>query len=156
VETFTLKVSMKHLYKLLIFIGLGCAVSSANAQQHTFFQATETFDHSQFKHAIQAVVDLDPMAKVFASDDMRVLQIVHNGSITPDQLRSLITSTGLQLQPGTPDLNALYGTAPNVPMYVPTGDAAADHARYVDAVNEWNAAHPDQQMPQPLPYADEN
>ena len=147
---------MENLYKLVVILGLGCMVVSANAQQHTFFQATDAFDHSQYKHAIQAVMDFDPTAKVFASDDMRVLQIVHNANVTNDQLRSLITDTGLQLRAGSPDLEALCGPAPDVPVYIATGDAAADHARYVDAVNEWNAAHPDQQMPLPLPYIDEN
>src|SRR5690606_23302487 len=126
-----------------------------HAQQHSFYQAAETFDRAQLKYVMEAVTDAFPGAEVFPSDDMRVLQVKTTAPVNDAELRSAIASAGVQLLPGTPDLKALYGEAPDVPMYVDTGDPPADHARYVQAVNDWNEAHPDQPLPPPLPYVHE-
>ena len=143
----------KNLTILLLALGLGGM--ELHAQQHSFYQAADTFDRAQLKYVMEAVADAFPDAEVFPSDDMRVLQVKTTTPVNDAELRSAIASAGVQLLPGTPDLKALYGEAPDVPMYVDTGDPPADHARYVQAVNDWNEAHPDQPLPQPLPYVDE-
>lgn len=135
----------------LIFGGI-----SLQAQEFSFYQASEPFDRAQLKDVMIAVADLDPAAMVFHSDDMTILQVKMTGAVTEDQLRSAISNSGLQILPGTPDLVSRYGNnTPEVPVYIPTGDAQADHARYVQAVNTWNQTNPNRQLPQPLPYADE-
>ncbi len=123
------------------------------SHQHTFLQPASTLDQAQLKQVIQAVADAHPNAAVFASDDLRVLQIKHGGTITETGLRQLITATGVSLLPGTPDLKDLYGEAPDVPMYVPTGDPEGDHLRYKEAVEAYNEANPDKAMPTPIPPA---
>lgn len=140
--------------KILAFLYVICAAASVNAQGRHYFQASQVFDLGELKASIQAVVDLDPTANVFASDDMRVLQ-VNSSQLSDQEIRAAITAAGLTLLPGTPDLTALYGPAPDVPMYIDTGDPQADHARYVQDVNEWNLNNPNDQQPQPLPYVDE-
>ncbi len=146
------RVNIKTLALLLI----AAATMRASAQDtgRHYFQAGQVFELSELKAATQAVIDLDPMANVFSSDDLRVIQ-VNSAQLSEAEIRSAITGTGLTLLPGTPDLTALYGPAPTVPMYIDTGDPQADHARYVQDVEEWNLNNPDNQQPQPLPYVDE-
>jgi hypothetical protein len=142
---------MKRLNAIILALCFGgSAVLAQQQQEHSFFQAGSAFDDGRHKEVLIAITDLDPYAAVSVSDDMMVLQ-VRSTQLTEAQIRDAITSTGIDLLPGTPDLQALYGTAPDVPMYVPTGEPAADHKRYVDAVNAWNAANPDRPMPEPIP-----
>jgi hypothetical protein len=148
---------MKRSLPLIVAAGLAAGVLTAqNTQEHRFYQAAEAFDRAQLKLVMQAVNDLDPAADVFESDDMLVLQVKGNPSVTDEQLRGAIASAGITVLPGTPDLKALYGEASLIPMYKDTGDPFNDHKRYVDAVNTWNSTNPDQPMPEPLPlYEDE-
>lgn len=123
---------------------------SAVAQSNDLrsFEATSTLDRAALKHVIQAVVDIDPNAEVFHSDDMRVLQVRANAQVSDADLRTAIQGTGLQLREGTPDLSAYY-PAPSLdtpPIYVVSGNESEDVARYQAAVAEWNQRHPEQQL----------
>ena len=93
--------------------------------------------------------DADPSADVFHSDDMRIIQVRQSGGLTEQGYRTAITQAGVDLLPGTRTaeelgLNQVPANSP--PVYVATGDEAADVARYQASVSQWNAAHPDQQV----------
>ena len=100
----------------------------------------------QIKFIIEAVVNADPYAQVFHSDDMTILQVKHSGTMTESAARSAIVSTGLVLQAGnpTPDELGLIAVDPNAPpVFFQTGDDAGDQERYRMAVEQWNATHPE-------------
>ncbi len=136
-----------------MIVGLGCM--QANAQQFTFYETEQAFDRAQLKEVMIAVADLDPMANVFHSDDMTILQIKISPSVADHELRSAVSATGVVLKPGTPDLGTKYAATSHEPLYIATGDPESDHARYVEAVNSWNAANPERLMPTPIPQVDE-
>ena len=148
------RVEMKQL--IAFFLPLFFSVAAiGQTTEISYYQTSSVFDRTQLKFMISALQDLDPGAEVFPSDDMRVIQ-VNSTNLDEQQIRGALVSTGVSLEPGVPDLEALYGAPPAVPVYVPTGDPQADHARYVAEVEQWNQDHPEQQLPQPLPFVDEN
>lgn len=144
---------MKQLIAFLLPLFTSMVVTGQTAGI-SYYQTSSTFDRTELKFMISALQDMDPSAMVFPSDDMRVIQV--NSSLNDQEIRSALVSSGVSLEPGVPDLEALYGPAPNVPVYVPTGDPQADHARYVSDVDQWNQQHPEQALPPPLPFVDEN
>lgn len=143
---------MNRLLQLLLLIFLGGSTAWAQQQIHRFYELSAPVDRAQVKNILIAIQDLDPNALVFESDDLMVLQVKANASVPDQELRSAISSTGLTVLAGHPDPTKLYGEAPEVPMYMDTGDPFNDHKRYTEAVDAYNAAHPDSPMPQPIPY----
>lgn len=115
-----------------------------------YFQADAPLDRAAFKMVVGQVLDLDPQAEVYHSDDMTVIQ-VKRGAMNDAQLRAAITSTGVTLRPGTLDAATLQpAPTDGPPLYVVTNDPEGDLARYRAAVEAWNAAHPDQPLsPEP-------
>lgn len=133
---------------LMMAICLTVSVS-AQAPGYTFFEASTAVDMSQLKFIIEAVQNADPSADVFHSDDMTILQVRHSGGLPEAAYRAAIESTGVALQAGTrtPEQLGLTQVDPNAPpVFVVTGNDAADAEQYRNAVEQWNAAHPDQQM----------
>ncbi len=133
----------------LIFMLTVTSMVQAQAPGYFFFESATAINGSQLKHIIQAVKDADPSADVFHSDDMRIIQVKQAGGLTEQGYRAAITQAGVTLLPGTRTaeelgLNQIPANSP--PMYVGTGDDAADMARYQASVAQWNAAHPDQQV----------
>jgi hypothetical protein len=144
---------MKHYLAALLLWALGSFPMQAQQGGFTFLEVTQTVDRAQLKELIIAAQAVDPQVMIFTSDDGYILQIK---STSTADWRAVIAGTGLTVVPGTPDLQARYGAPPQVPMYIPTGDPEGDHARYAEAVATWNAAHPEQQLPPPIPYVNEN
>ena len=109
------------------------------------FEVADTFDRSALKFVIEAVVNVDPMANVTYSDDMRIVQ-VKSAQLSEAEMRTAIESTGLQLREGLADLSTYLPAAdPNAPpVYVVSGNEVEDQERYRTAVDTWNAAHPEQ------------
>ncbi|MEZ4740277.1 MAG: hypothetical protein R2818_13195 [Flavobacteriales bacterium] len=139
---------MRHftLFAAALLLGGFSAVAQSNGLRS--FEATSAMDRAALKHVIQAVVDIDPGAEVFHSDDMRVLQVRANAQVSESDLRAAIQGTGIQLREGSPDLSAYY-PAPSLdtpPIYVVTGVESEDLARYQAAVAVWNQNHPEQQL----------
>jgi hypothetical protein len=123
--------------------------AQAQSPAYHFFRAEQAVAPGQIKLLIEALVNVDPYAEIFHSDDMTILQVKHNGSLTETAARSAITGAGVAVLPGTPSPEELGSTTvdPNgPPVYVITGDDAADMARYQVAVEQWNTAHPEQQL----------
>lgn len=122
----------------------------AQAPVFHYFQATQAVDPGLYKQLIEEVSNIDPSAVVGHSDDWTVLQVKSTTGLIESAYRTAIEQTGIMLAAGTPDLEALGlvpATDPNAPpVYLVTGDANADLARYQNAVDQWNAAHPEQQM----------
>ena len=126
---------------------LGGFSAVAQADGLRSYETTEAMDRADLKFIIQAVTDLDPMAEVFHSDDMRILQVRSSAQVSDAEIRGAIQSAGTQLREGTPDLSA-YTPSPALdspPVYVVTGNEAEDLARYQAAVAAWNQNHADQQ-----------
>lgn len=125
------------------------SIAFAQSPGFSFYRAATPVDRSQLKLIIQAVKDVDPSADVFHSDDMTILQIRHQGALTEQVYRHAIEQAGIGLLAGSPTaeelgLNQVPVGGP--PVYAATGDDAADQARYAAAVEQWNVAHPDQQL----------
>ena len=120
----------------------------ALGQNNHYFEATEAYDRAQLKFVIQAVVDLDPNANVYQDDGLRLLHVRSN--VSEQELRSAITGAGMALLEGTPNVGAASNgptaTADGKPLFVITGDPAADQARYAAAVELWNAQHADDRI----------
>jgi len=109
------------------------------------FEVANTFDRSALKFVIEAVANVDPMANVTYSDDMRIVQ-VKSAQLSEVEMRTAIEGTGLQLREGLADLSTYLPvadpTAP--PVYVVSGNEVEDQERYRTAVDTWNATHPEQ------------
>lgn len=118
----------------------------AQGPAFVYFQADAPLDRAALKMVVGQVLDLDPQAEVYHSDDMTVIQ-VKRGALSEAQLRAAITSTGVNLRPGTVDPATLQpAPTDGPPLYVVTNDPDGDLARYRAAVEAWNAAHPDQPL----------
>jgi hypothetical protein len=144
---------MKHYLAALLLWALASFPMLAQQGGFTFLEVTQPVDRTQLKDVLLAAHAMDPQVMIFTSDDGYILQIKSTAAV---DWRGVIASTGLTVVPGTPDLQARYGAPPQVPMYIPTGDPEGDHARYVTAVAAWNATHPEQQLPPPIPYVNEH
>ena len=120
-------------------------------------RTTAPMDRSALKAVIQLVTDLDPTAGVYHSDDMTILQIRRNPSVSDEQLRAAIAGAGVTLQPGVVDPATLHPVAgvDTEPVYIVTGDEAADLARYQAARELWNANHPDAPIAAPVHLTNE-
>jgi hypothetical protein len=132
------------------------ALSSKGQYTEQLHLRTATpLDASALKHVIQAVMDIDPLATVSWSDDLTILQVRRNPGISVEQVRAAITGTGVGLQPGLVDPATLF-PAPGTtePVYIVTGDDAADQARYRAAVEAWNALHPEAPVGEPIHLKD--
>ena len=129
----------------------------AQSTELVHLRTTAPMDRSALKAVIQSVVDLDPLAGVFYSDDMTILQIRCNPSVSDAQLRAAITTAGIALQPGVVDPATLHPVAgvDTEPVYIVTGDEAADLARYQAARELWNAAHPEAPIAAPVHLTNE-
>jgi hypothetical protein len=130
---------------------------SAKAQNPELLhlRTSAPLDASSLKHVVQAMVDIDPLATVSWSDDLTIIQVRRNPSISVDQVRSAITGTGVGLQPGLVDPATLF-PAPGTtePVYIVTGDEQSDLARYRAAVEAWNALHPEAPVGEPVHLKD--
>ncbi len=139
------------LRPLLAVAALWVALGAwAQGPSFVYFQTDAPLDRTAYKLVVGQVMDLDPQAEVFHSDDMTILQ-VKRGTATEAQLRAAITGTGVALRPGTVDPATLQPAPVNgPPVFVVTNDPAADLARYQAAMAAWNAAHPDQPVSLPI------
>ena len=64
----------------------------SQAPSFTFFQAEAPLDRTALKQVIGQVMDIDPLAEVFHSDDMTILQVKSN-TASEAQLRTASTIT---------------------------------------------------------------
>lgn len=134
-------------YPAFIVFAMVTLLVRSQAPSFIFFGSVTPVDRSSYKHIIEAVKNVDPTAEVFHSDDMTILQVRSTSNMGEAFYRSAIETTGVQLLPGTRTAEelGLNHVDPNgPPVFVVTGDAAADKARYEAAVAQWNIAHPDQ------------
>lgn len=132
----------------LLFLASGL-LAQAQGPAYYFFRTETPMQSMQLKMIIEAVMSLDPNAGIYHSDDMTIVQIKHNGSFNEQMAREAIASTGVALRAEIPTdaemgRNTVDPNAP--PIYIVTGDEAADQARYQMAVEQWNAAHPQDQL----------
>ena len=131
---------------LLLAFGIG---AQAQSPGYYFFRSEAPVQPGQFKALIEAVMNTNPNAEIFHSDDMTILQVKHNGVLSEQEARTLITGAGVALRAEAPTAEEL---GPNTidpngpPVYVITGDETADQARYSTAVEIWNSTHPEQQF----------
>ncbi len=140
-----------NLRPILVQVALLAAFGAwAQGPAFVYFQTDAPLDRAAYKMVLSQVMDLDPQAEVFHSDDMTILQ-VKRGTVSDEQLRAAITSTGVALRPGTVDPATLQpAPVDGPPVFVVTDDPAADLARYQAAMATWNAAHPDQPVSLPI------
>lgn len=135
---------MLRIPAFILTLGLACG---AHAQQAGFlyFEAQQPITQQQLKLLMEGIQTLDATAEVFHSDDYRIVQ-VKSANLQPEAIyRAFLETRGVALRPGTRTPEELgINNRPAVPVYVATGDAAADRARYRAAVEQWNALHPDQ------------
>lgn len=133
------------LVSLLMLAGASLCAQSTGFH---YFRAAEPFNRSQYKVMISAVMDADPMAEVFHSDDMTIIQVKAAGGLTQEAYRQALTGAGIALLPGTLTAEEVNPPAPAdaPPVFVATGDEATDLARYQAAVEAWNASHPENQI----------
>jgi hypothetical protein len=135
----------------MVLVALLAAFAAwAQGPSFVYFRADAPLDASAYKMVLSQLMDLDPQAEVFHSDDMTILQ-VKRGAVSDEQLRAAITSTGVNLRPGTVDPATLQpAPVDGPPVFIVTDDPAADLARYQAAMAAWNAAHPDQPVGPPV------
>ncbi|MFN3875599.1 MAG: hypothetical protein ACK4L7_06775 [Flavobacteriales bacterium] len=128
-----------------------CAGSHAQQAGFLFFEAAQPVSPQGIKLLHEALSGVDPLAELFHSDDRTILQL-KSAALQPEAIyRAVIEANGVALRTGlrTAEELGIYN-APAVPVYVATGDAAADGARYRAAVELWNAQHPEQPL-SPIP-----
>jgi hypothetical protein len=132
-------------------------IGMAQSGDALYFQAASPMDASNLKFVIQAMVDIDPMATVGYSDDMTIIQVRRNPSVSEAQVREAIASAGVTLQPGLIDPASLTPAPdPNAePVFIVTGDTEADQARYRSAVEVWNSNHPEAPIAAPVHLTNE-
>ncbi len=137
-----------------LFLLLLSAVSTY-AQQNTFhFAANGPLNDVAVRSLIEAVRDVDPNGSVLHHfDDRSLVRIDVLHTVTEGELRESIGRYGIGLLAGTPDIPRdvpVHTTATGRPLYVVTGDASADRARYEQAVLEWNHNNPHDKIHLPL------
>lgn len=129
---------------------MAMAISSkAQSSEFIFFETEAPVDRSQLKFIIQAVLDVDPGAGVFHSDDLSILQVKPSNGLSEQAYREAIGQAGITLRPGTrtaEELGLNQTPTDGPPVYIATGNDAVDMPRYQAAVEQWNAAHPDQPL----------
>ena len=148
---------MKAHYSFLIVLLLGALGTSAQAPMQHVYEADPPLDMLTIRPVIETVKDLDPNGKVLWSDDMTILKIRVNPSISENELRQAITSKGVALREGTPALAGeapVYTTPEGRPLYVLTGDEATARARYEQAVQQWNQTTPNDPISLPVQVRD--
>ena len=147
--------SPRLLLPLLALFAMPSLMAQSSDLLH--LRTTAPMDRSAMKAVIQLVTDLDPTAGVYHSDDMTILQIRRNPSVSDEQLRAAIASAGITLQPGVVDPATVHPVAgvDTEPVYIVTGDEAADLARYHAARELWNANHPDAPIAAPVHLTNE-
>lgn len=134
-------------YPAFIAFAMVTLLVRSQSPSFIFFGSVSPVDRSTYKHVIEAVQNVDPTAEVFHSDDMTILQVRSTSGMGEGFYRSAIENAGIALLPGTrtPEELGLTQVNPNAPpVFVVTGDDAADRARYEAAVQQWNLAHPEQ------------
>ncbi len=149
---------MRAHYSFLIALLLGALGASAQAPVQHVFEADPPLDMLTIRPVIELVKDLDPNGKVLWSDDMTILKIRIHPSVIEGELRQAITSKGVALREGTPTLageEPVYTTPEGRPLYVLTGDEAADRARYEQAVQQWNQNNPNDPISLPVQVRDD-
>lgn len=138
---------------LMVSLLVGAAsIACAQSPTFHFFRSAQPFDRSQYKVMIAAVADADPMAAVFHSDDMTIVQVKAGSGLPAESYRQALLGAGIQLLPGTLSPEEVHPAAQSdlPPVFIATGDEAADMARYQAAVQAWNATHPDNTL-SPIP-----
>lgn len=133
-------------YPLLV---IGMALITGLAAQNTtpdrYFEAEAPLDMVSLRYVYVALNDLDPHADIFHSDDMRIVHVKANAQVGDDEIRAAFATAGVALKAGRwepPTLDMLQTAPDGSPIHVLTNDAAADRARYQQAVEQWNAANP--------------
>lgn len=144
---------MKSRYTVLFVFALVASAAWSQATNFIYYESATALDRSVYKHVIEAVQGADPTAEVFHSDDMRILMVRSTSGLPETAYRAPIESAGISLLPGTrtPEQLGLNQVDPNrPPVFVSTGDEAADRARYEAEVARWNQEHPEQPYGTPV------
>jgi hypothetical protein len=141
---------------ILSILLLGLATQTAAQQMGVrYMQAAQPLDIFGERIILEAVRDLDPNAKVhFHFDDKSMFQLNINDAVDEAELRSMIAAGGVALRAETPVIERRQPrntTAEGKPLYIVTGDAQADRARYEQAVQEWNINFPQDRIELPIP-----
>lgn len=157
-DRFKLLENMKTIVLAGLLLLTGILPAWAQESGIRYIQAAAPLDIMALRSIDEVIRDLDPNAKYLHHfDDKSILQLEINHSVSDAELRSAITNAGVLLLPNTPVIEKqqpVYTTSDGKPLYVLTGDEAADRARYVQAVEEWNAQNPQDQLAMPLPAVD--
>lgn len=128
----------------------------AQSQVFRWFQTDAAIDLTTMREVMEAVNDLDPNSTVFFSDDRTQVQVKISPQVDVAEIRSTIVGKGVALRPGDGTPPPPVSTAPDgSPLYLVTGDATADRARYEAAVAEWNAANPERALELPANVTNE-
>lgn len=141
---------LRSILFMLIVIG---SFRSYGQQQDHYFAPDPPLDMFSIRPVYDAVRDLDPNGQILFSDDMTLLQLRVNESVSNEMLRSAITQRGIHLREGTPDAPGqapVTTRADGRPLYVATNDPISDRKNYETAVESWNEAHPEDLITLPL------
>lgn len=139
---------MTRRFLMLSVLAAFAGAVSAQSAPFYFYQAEEAINRSQLKLMISAVMDVDPQADVFHSDDMTIIQVKAASNLPAETYREALVNAGVRLRAGmlSPEQVHAANAVEAPPIFIATGDAAGDLARYQQAVQAWNANHPDNQL----------
>lgn len=151
--------AMNSRYLLLIVLFLGSASAWAQETAIHYFQADQPMDVIAQRSIHETILDLDPNAVILHHfDDQSLVQINVNPSVSELELRNAIAAQGISLLAGTPVIpvqEPVTTTPQGRPLYVVTGNEAADRANYQAAVEVWNTNNPSDRIEMPLSVGDQ-
>jgi hypothetical protein len=146
--------AMKNRLILPMFLLLAALAGHAQDGGVRYLQIEAPLDMMSFRALHEAVNNLDPNGVVYDHfDDRTIIQFNIDPSVNDMELRQAIAQAGITVLPGTPVVvrqEPVYVSPDGRPLYVVTGDAAADRARYQQAIEQWNLSHPNDQLQMPL------
>ncbi len=151
---------MKRKISLMLALLFGGALQLiAQDTAIRYLQTEAPLDMMGLRTLHEVVHNIDPNGVVYDHfDDPTIIQFNVNPQITEQDLRDAIAQHGISLRAEVPVIvpqQPVYTTPDGRPLFVLTGDEPADRARYENAVTEWNAAHPDDQIVLPLRSEDQ-
>src|SRR5688500_16142952 len=124
---------MDKRYSFLFFLLIGSAAFAQERVVH-YIQAEAPLEVIDQRNMTEAVLDVDPNAEIlFHFDDQSVVQINANPVVSITEIRQSIQTKGITLLADAPVIELqqpVYATPDGRPMYVATGNEAADRAAY--------------------------
>ncbi len=140
-------------YSFLLLLLCGSLASMAQQRVVHYIQAEAPIDIIGQRHMTEAVRDVDPNAELFFHfDDLSIVQINASPIVPIGEIKSSIATYGIALREAAPVITPqpqVNTTPDGRPLYVLTGNEAADRAAYQQAVETWNANNPNDRIEMP-------